>query len=164
MKNNAVQQAKNRLIDSAGRTTQDFGMGRIVGQVMAVLYLTEGESSLDYIGKELGLSKAAVSIATRQLESLGLVQRVWLSGDKRSYYRTVENFAVALQHGILEMVRNKLRAGENDLDYVDECLKNAEDSPEGDYLKNRIKRARYLKKRASAIINNPLLKLLSRKK
>ena len=100
-------------------------MGRIVGQVMAVLYLSPSELSLDSIGAELGLSKAAISIATRQLEGLGLIKKVWIQGDKRTYFKTVDNFAVALQHGIFDMVRSKLRAGANDLNFAEECLKEA---------------------------------------
>ena len=165
MKNRQVQAAKERLIESAGRTTQDFGMGRILGQVMAVLYLTQEAASLDDIGGELGLSKAAISIATRQLEGLGLVQRVWVKGDKRSYYKTVDNFAVALQYGILEMLRAKLRSGANDLKFAEECLKKADgnvDKTELKFLKSQIKRAGKIRSRASKVLNNPLVKLIGR--
>ena len=159
--------AKERLIDSAGRTTQDFGMGRILGQVMAVLYLTRGELSLDAIGSELGLSKAAISIATRQLEGLGLIQKVWIQGDKRTYFKTVDNFAAALQHGILDMVRAKLRAGANDLSFAEECLKNAgqkKEIPQTElkFLKSQVKRASSIRKKASRVLNNPLIKLIGR--
>ena len=71
-----VQEVRTRLIEVAGRTTQDLGMGRIIGQVLGDIYMTDGDSSLDDIGRNLGLSKAAVSIAARQLESLGLLQRI----------------------------------------------------------------------------------------
>jgi len=167
MKNQSLKMAKERLIESAGRTTQDFGMGRIVGQVMAVLYLTPNELSLDAIGKELGLSKAAISIATRQLEGLGLIKKVWIRGDKRTYFRTVDNFAIALQHGILDMVRAKLRAGENDLSFAEECLNeavkaNEAPSEELDFLKNQIKRAGSIRSKASRVLNNPLIKLIGK--
>lgn len=167
MKNRLLNDARERLIDSAGRTTQDFGMGRIVGQVMAVLYLTPEELSLDAIGKELALSKAAISIATRQLEGLGLIQRLWLQGDKRAYFKTVDNLAVALQHGILDMIRSKLRAGANDLNFAAECLKEATKNSEAPpselkFLKNQIKRAGKIRSKASWVLNNPLIKLIGR--
>jgi len=167
MKNQSIKKAKERLIESAGRTTQDFGMGRIVGQVMAVLYLTPNELSLDAIGKELGLSKAAISIATRQLEGLGLIKKVWIPGDKRTYFKTVDNFAVALQHGILDMVRAKLRGGANDLSFAEECLREAEKDKEApstelEFLKKQIKRAGSIRSKASRVLNNPLIKLIGK--
>ena len=78
--NIAIREVRTRLVEVAGRTTQDLGMGRIIGQVLGDLYMTDGDSSLDDTGRRLGLSKAAVSIAARQLESLGLLQRIWKKG------------------------------------------------------------------------------------
>lgn len=160
---NPVKEAKMRLIEAAGRTTQDLGMGRIIGQVMAAAYLTEGECSLDDIGKMLGLSKAAVSIASRQLENLGLIQRVWRSGDRKNYYKTADNFAQALQRGVLELLRNKLRTAGAELDYAEEYLKaeNGNNS-EAKFLRNRLNRANYMRKRVLQILDSPILKLLGR--
>ncbi len=53
-----------RLIETGGRTSQDLGTGRIVGQILIYLYLREDESSLDGIAEDLGLSKASVSIGS----------------------------------------------------------------------------------------------------
>ncbi len=64
--NPIVGEVRARLVELAGRTTQELGMGRIIGQVLGDVYLTDGESSLDDIGNNLGLSKAAVSIAARR--------------------------------------------------------------------------------------------------
>ena len=66
--NNITREVRTRLIEVAGGTTQDLGLGRIIGQVLGDIYMTDGDSSLDAIGHNLGLSKAAVSIAARQLE------------------------------------------------------------------------------------------------
>ena len=89
--NITTQEVRTRLIEVAGRTTQDLGMGRIIGQVLGDIYMTDGDSSLDDIGEGLGLSKAAVSIAARQLEGFGLLQRVWKKGDRKNYYRIVDH-------------------------------------------------------------------------
>jgi DNA-binding transcriptional regulator GbsR (MarR family) len=160
MNSDHVMLAKNRLIESAGRMTQDFGMGRIVGQVMAILYLTPCEASLDDLEKQLGLSKAAISIASRQLESMGLVQRVWLPGDKKNYYKIVDNLAAALQRGVFDMVRAKLSAGAEDLEFAKAQLTVAPPSDEVKFLKERVKRAEKIRSRASSLLNNPLLKLI----
>ena len=154
-----------RLIEVAGRTTQDLSLGRIVGQTLAYVYLSEVECSLDEMGSELGLSKAAVSIAARQLEGLGLLQRVWRKGDRKNYYRIVDHFGVALQHGFLEMVRGKIRTIGAELDRAEEML--AGTAREGQnhelgFLKKRMRRAKKLYNRARQILESPILKLLGR--
>ncbi|EKD24559.1 MAG: hypothetical protein ACD_80C00207G0001, partial [uncultured bacterium (gcode 4)] len=50
-----LQEARMRLIETGGRTSQDLGTGRIVGQILIYLYLREDESSLDGIAEDLGL-------------------------------------------------------------------------------------------------------------
>lgn len=67
---------KARLVASGGRLAQEFGFNRVAGEALACLYLTAGEASLDELETELGLSKAAVSLAAAQLERLGLIHRV----------------------------------------------------------------------------------------
>jgi DNA-binding transcriptional regulator GbsR (MarR family) len=103
-----LQEARTRLIEAGGRASQDLGTGRIVGQILIYLYLQESECSLDGIAEDLGLSKASVSIAVRQLEQFGMARKVWKSGDKRNYYKSAENIAKALQQGLLSLVRQKV--------------------------------------------------------
>lgn len=160
---NLVREVKARLVEAAGRTTQDLGLGRIVGQALGDIYLTEGESSLDDIALNLGLSKAAVSIAARQLESLGLLQRVWKKGERKSYYRVVDHLGVALRRGLLELVRNKLRVAGAELDQAEELLQEAGNGGNNDaikFLRGRLNRARQQRRNAARVLNNPVMKML----
>ena len=50
------EEARGRLIDVAGATCQELGLGRVIGQVLVYLYLQEDECSLDEIEAHLGLS------------------------------------------------------------------------------------------------------------
>jgi DNA-binding transcriptional regulator GbsR (MarR family) len=160
--NNSVENARQCLIKAAGWTTQDFGMGRIVGEVFALTYLTETHISLDDIAEKLKLSKAAVSIATRQLDKLSLLVRVKNPGDRKTYYRTSEHFAASLQYGILEMLRAKLKSTEDVLNQAESFLVSAEKGSDVDFLQEQIDRARRVRNSTDKIINNPLLKLISK--
>lgn len=163
--NNTVDEVRVRLIEVAGRTTQDLGLGRILGQVLCHVYLSENECSLDDIGLDLGLSKAAVSIASRQLEALGVLQRAWKKGDRKNYYRTANNFGSALQHGLLDMVRGKIRTIGAELDNAEDMLAGVTENTVGSdtrILRKRIQRAKKLRKRAMQILDNPILKMLGR--
>jgi DNA-binding transcriptional regulator GbsR (MarR family) len=145
-----------------GRTAQDLGLGRIVGQVLVHLYLTPSEQSLEDIAKELELSKAAVSIAARQLESLGLLRRSWKSGDRKTYYRTADDIASALHQGLLMMVRNKMSLLATELQQAETELKTGEPGSGAEFILSRVKRARKLRDTAMAVLENPLVKLLTR--
>jgi len=158
-----IQEVRQRLIEVAGRTTQDLGMGRIIGQVLGDIYLTEGDSSLDDIGRNLGLSKAAVSIAARQLESLGLLQRIWKKADRKNYYRVVDHLGVALRQGLLELVRGKIRTAGVELDRAEELLRQAGKGGNNSavkFLQTRLNRAKQQRQRATRIFNNPIMKML----
>ena len=50
-----LQQARIGLVETGARTSQDLGMGRIVGQILVYLYLQPNATSLDELEKELGL-------------------------------------------------------------------------------------------------------------
>ncbi|MFH1969491.1 MAG: winged helix DNA-binding protein [Verrucomicrobiota bacterium] len=158
-----TREVRTRLIEVAGRTTQDLGMGRIIGQVLGDIYMTDGDSSLDDIGRNLGLSKAAVSIAARQLESLGLLQRIWKKDDRKNYYRVVDHLGVALRQGLLELVRGKLRTAGAEFDHAEALLRqagNGENNGEIKFLQTRLNRAKQLRQRATRIFNNPIMKML----
>lgn len=156
-----TDKAKKHLIEASGRVSQDLGLGRIIGQVMASVYLREAPSSLDDIVKELNLSKAAVSIATRQLDKIGLIKEVWIKGDRKTYFKTSDHLAATLQKGIMELLRNKLQTTDEILKEAETCLLAAEATMEKKFLEQQIGRARKIHKRADGIINNPLIKLIS---
>jgi DNA-binding transcriptional regulator GbsR (MarR family) len=155
-----AEKAKKHLIDAAGTMSHDIGFGRITGQVMASIYFRKNPSSLDDIEKDLHLSKAAVSIATRSLEKIGAIRQVWLKGDRKTYYQASNHLAATLQKGFLELFRKKL-------DITDEILKEAEglldgntDGEDKKFIMSQIARAKNIHDKVAGIINNPLLKLL----
>ncbi len=157
--------ARNRLVETGGRTSQDFGLGRIVGQVLVYLYLQPAECSLDALEQELGLSKASVSVAARQLEALGLVSRVWVKGERKKYYRSAENIASALQKGLLSIVRQKVEFFGEELDSSMGLLESASGQVETndlEFLKQRVSRASKLQKRLNNVLVNPIVRLLTK--
>ena len=157
--------ARTRLVETGGRTSQDLGLGRIVGQVLVYLYLQPKECSLDVLEQELGLSKASVSVAARQLETLGLVSRVWVKGERKKYYRSAENIASALQQGLLSLIRQKVEFFGGELDSSMGLLDGVAGQVETqdlEFLKQRVSRASKLQKRLHTILGNPLVRLLTK--
>lgn len=153
-----------RLVEAGGQTAQDLGLSRIQGQTLVYLYLWDGECSLDQIERDLGLSKAAVSIAARQLETLGFLRRVWVKGDRRHYYRTADNLAQALREGLAGLLRRKMDQTAHVLNETFQAMhrENGPADPDWDFLQSRIKRAKNLSDRAGKLLNSRLLGYLVR--
>ncbi len=161
----SLQDVRLGLADTGGRIAQDLGFGRVGGQILMYLYLWDGDCALDQLCYELGHSKAAVSVAARQLESLGLVRRVWKQGDRRRYYRSADNIGVALRQGLIDLVRRKLDLVGAELDRAEDVLATAAEADPHDtlFLKARVKRANVLRSRAGKALDSPLVSLLTRK-
>lgn len=159
-----AEEARLRLVEEGGRAAQDLGIGRIPGQILVYLYLSDGERSLDQIEADLGLSKAAASGATRQLEGLGFLKRVWRRGDRRVYFRTADNLGEVFREGLVAVARRKVESISNELDRTTRMMDEdgCPDDPEIRFLSNRIKRAKDLSDRANKILNSRILRYLSR--
>ena len=153
---------KARLVASGGRLAQEFGFNRVAGEALACLYLTAGEASLDELETELGLSKAAVSLAAAQLERLGLIHRVRKPGDRKRYYQSADDIGSALRHGILKFARSKMALLETDLKQADETLSRREKDPEAKFLAARVARLHQLNVRAGRLLDSPLAKLFAK--
>lgn len=155
-----LTEARLRLAEAGARTSQELGAGRIVGQVMVHLYLQKEAQSLDSIGEALALSKASISIAVRQLEQLGFVRRIWVSGDRKKYYRSADNIGSSLQQGLLAFLRQKAVLFGAELDAALELLGN--DSDDTVFLRQRISRAKKLQSITLRLLGSPLLAFLAK--
>jgi len=153
-----------RLAEVGGGLSQELGFGRLGGQILMFLYLWDGDCALDQLCADLHLSKAAVSIAVRQLETLGLVRRTWKPGDRKSYYRSADNIGTALRRGLLSLIQRRMELIGRELDEAGKVLNASGRGAEGDieFLKARVKRASVLRNRAEKVLGSPLLGLLTR--
>ena len=153
---------KRRLVAAGGRLAQEFGFNRTAGEILASLYLTAGEASLDALEAELHFSKAAVSLAAAQLERLGLVHRVRRAGDRKRYYRSADDIGTALRHGILKFASARMAVLETELQQAEAALAPARREPEAKFLAGRVSRLRELNRRAARLLENPLVKLFAK--
>jgi DNA-binding MarR family transcriptional regulator len=66
------------------------GLSMTFGRIFGLLITSEESMGLDDIGRELGLSKSAVSRTVRDLEAVGVVRRRTTPGSRRIVFNTVE--------------------------------------------------------------------------
>ena len=152
---------RRSFTEAGGHTTQLFGLGRILGQLYALLYLSPRPLCLDEIVNELGVSKASVSTTVRQLERWTAVKRVWVRGDRRDFYEAETDFQLLLKTGVLATLRKKLDTTGKQLVKVEECLQaaNANGSRDKDMevIVARIKKAQKFHSQINGLLGNPLV-------
>ncbi|WP_420136208.1 GbsR/MarR family transcriptional regulator [Sphingomonas sp.] len=69
-----------------GEMGSQWGVNRSVGQIHALLYLSDRALHAEDIVDQLGLARSNVSTALKELQSYGLVRRVHVEGDRRDHF------------------------------------------------------------------------------
>lgn len=91
-------EAQQMLMRALGIQSAFWGLGRIAGELYAVLYTASDPLTLSDIARELGVAKSNVSVAIRRLEDLGMVQRHYAHGDRRVYFVANSDFWQIARH------------------------------------------------------------------
>lgn len=69
-----------------GEMGSQWGVNRSVGQIHALLYLSDRALHAEEIVEQLRLARSNVSTALKELQSYGLVRRVHVEGDRRDHF------------------------------------------------------------------------------
>lgn len=74
-----------------GEMGSRWGINRTVGQIYALLYVSESPKNADDIVSALGLSRSNVSMGLKELQSWRLVRSQHLPDDRREYFSAPED-------------------------------------------------------------------------
>jgi DNA-binding transcriptional regulator GbsR (MarR family) len=159
---------RSKFIEAGGSTTQSLGLGRLVGQIYALLYLSPQPICLEEIAEQLGVSKASISVTIRQMERWAAVHKVWVKGDRRDFYEAETDFRKIFRDGFLETLQKKLHTAGRHLEQVETQAKQsmadqAPATPDSAAMKTvteRLERARKFQRQLSGLIDNPLINRL----
>ncbi|HXF53183.1 MAG TPA: MarR family transcriptional regulator [Hyphomicrobiaceae bacterium] len=83
---NALAPAVERFVLHWGEMGAVWGTNRSVGQIHALLYLSETPLTADDIAETLGLARSNVSTSLKELQGWGLIRRVHVMGDRRDHF------------------------------------------------------------------------------
>ena len=97
--------ASEPFIERMGEQFEMDGLPRIAGRILGHLLLSPGAVSLEEMAAALRVSKGSVSQDARMLEQLGTVERVRKPGDRRLYYRIVDD----VQGQLMELRLRRLK-------------------------------------------------------
>ncbi len=74
-----------------GEMGSRWGINRTVGQIYALLYVSEAPMNAEQISDKLSLSRSNVSMSLKELQSWRLVTLQHLPGDRKDYFSTPED-------------------------------------------------------------------------
>ncbi|MES2354140.1 MAG: GbsR/MarR family transcriptional regulator [Pseudomonadota bacterium] len=111
-----------------GEMGSRWGINRTVGQIYALLFLSDHSLNADEIGEALNFSRSNVSMGLKELQAWRLVRLSYKSGDRREYFEApreiweiFKTLAEERRRREIEPTLSALRAGllqtpENDQD------------------------------------------------
>lgn len=153
--------AQWEMIEAGGRTAQSFGLNRLFGQIYMLLYLNPEPLTLDAMSEQLGVSKASVSIACRQLESWGAARTNWKKGDRKDYYVAETDFSRLINGGLLASISKKLDSARIQIERSINLLEQDGDHAEQKkFLLERLREAEAKRAKIAGLLNNPLVRKL----
>ncbi len=79
------------FIESIGLWYEQLDLPRICGRILGLLMVSSRPLSLDDMASALQVSRASVSTNVRQAVIFGMAEQVSFPGDRRDYYRFVED-------------------------------------------------------------------------
>jgi DNA-binding transcriptional regulator GbsR (MarR family) len=74
------------FIEGWGRMGVHWGVGKMMAEIQALLYLSTGPLSLEDMSERLKTSRSNISLNVRALQDLGVVRKVIVRGDRKDYY------------------------------------------------------------------------------
>jgi len=82
---------KLSFIQHFGEMGSRWGINRTVGQIYALLFISDEPLNADQLGESLGLSRSNVSMSLKELHSWNLLRPVNIAGDRKDYFTTPED-------------------------------------------------------------------------
>lgn len=79
------------FIQHFGEMGSRWGINRTVGQICALLVISDQALNADQIGETLKLSRSNVSMSLKELHSWNLLRPVTVAGDRKDYFTTPDD-------------------------------------------------------------------------
>jgi len=107
--NEHLSKARERFIEGIGRLATTVGVSRVIGQLYAMLFLSDKPLCLDDMVERLKISKGNASLNIRGLERLGAVKKVWVKGDRKDFYEAELDFQKVIRSGLMGAVKSRMK-------------------------------------------------------
>ncbi|MCH5721268.1 GbsR/MarR family transcriptional regulator [Niabella hibiscisoli] len=82
----AVEQSKQKFIDTWGALGSDWGINKSVAQVQALLLVSDKALSTDDIMEALKISRGNANMSLRQLMDYGIIYKKVMAGERKEFF------------------------------------------------------------------------------
>ena len=103
-----LTKARDNFVEGIGYLASTAGLNRVIGQLYAILFLSNEPLCLDDMAEALGISKGNVSVNIRELEKLGVVRKVWVKGSRRDFYEAELDLEKLIKNGIVAAAKRRM--------------------------------------------------------
>jgi DNA-binding transcriptional regulator GbsR (MarR family) len=102
-------EAQDLAIATLGRITQFWGFTYVLGRVFGLLYLSRAPLTREQVQARLQISAGGASMTLQELAEWGIVQRVWVRGDRRVHFVAETDFWRMITNVLNERERREIR-------------------------------------------------------
>lgn len=162
--NKNLERAQHNFIEGISHLSSTLGFSKVMGQLYALLYLSEKPLSLDDMVKRLAISKGSASINIRELEEKGAVKKIWMKGSRKNFYEAETNLTKIVRDRItlsarwrMDEIRNIIQKSEELLQNAKENSNDSEEKKRIKFYNQRLKEMKRLYKRANNLLGKILL-------
>ncbi|MBB2776536.1 UNVERIFIED_ORG: DNA-binding transcriptional regulator GbsR (MarR family) [Comamonas terrigena] len=124
------------FVSHFGEMGSRWGINRTVGQIYALLFVTERKLHADDISEQLHISRSNVSVGLKELQSWGLVRLNRMPGDRRDYFSSLGDVWEIFRVVAAERRRREVAPT---LSVLRESLLADTSTPEDDFAQQRIR-------------------------
>jgi DNA-binding transcriptional regulator GbsR (MarR family) len=114
-----MEPSMDEFVEAMGRYFEQYGLARIGGRIGGLLMIADRPLSLDDMAARLRVSRASISTNMRLITASGLAERVTYPGDRRDYYRMIDDAWGHSLHVELAALPALERIGERALEALD---------------------------------------------
>lgn len=100
--------ARDNFVEGTGYLASTVGLNRVIGQLYAMLFVSNEPLCLDDMAETLGISKGNASVNIRELEKLGVVRKVWVKGSRRDFYEAELDLEKLIKNGIVAGAKRRM--------------------------------------------------------
>ncbi|MEM6711135.1 MAG: GbsR/MarR family transcriptional regulator [Pseudomonadota bacterium] len=140
-----------------GEMGSRWGINRTVGQIYALLFLSETPLNAEDIVERLGFSRSNVSMGLKELQAWKLVRLKHVPGDRRDYFTTPEDLWEIVRTLVNERKKREIDPTLTKLRELE--LTNAQQETEETPSTEALKESRYAQERISEL--RELIELLT---
>ncbi|MGJ8691034.1 MAG: GbsR/MarR family transcriptional regulator [Thalassotalea sp.] len=124
------------LILHFGEMGSRWGLNRTLGQMYALIVLTEAPLNADQISEALQISRSNVSMGIKELKSWNLIKLQHIQGDRKEYFSAPKDIWEIARTLVIERRKREL---DPTLTTMRDALMEVPSTPSDEYAQKRVK-------------------------